>query len=77
MRHVVVPVIAFALGAASRLARPGATDRDGEVRPGRQPSSSYVAEVDTGRGQKFRPRSGANQDYLVARPVVPVWQSGT
>ena len=38
-----------------------------------QEGNLYVAEVDSGRVQKFRPRSGANPDYLVARPVVPVW----
>jgi len=37
----------------------------------------YVAEVDNGRVQKFRPRAGANPNYLMAKPVVPVWQSGT
>jgi DNA-binding beta-propeller fold protein YncE len=34
----------------------------------------YVAEVDNGRVQKFRPRAGANADYLMAKPVTPVWQ---
>jgi len=34
----------------------------------------YVAEVDNGRVQKFRPRAGANPDYLMAKPVKPVWQ---
>jgi hypothetical protein len=42
-----------------------------------QEGNLYVAEVDNGRVQKFRPRAGANQDYLVAKPVTPVWQSGT
>jgi sugar lactone lactonase YvrE len=28
----------------------------------------YVAEVDTGRVQKFRPRPGANSAYLVGAP---------
>ena len=42
-----------------------------------QEGNLYVAEVDNGRVQKFRPRAGANPDYLVAKPVVPVWQSGT
>jgi hypothetical protein len=42
-----------------------------------QEGNLYVAEVDNGRVQKFRPRPGANPNYLVAKPVVPVWQSGT
>ena len=29
----------------------------------------YVAEVDTGRVQKFRPRADANRDYLVGAPA--------
>src|SRR5215475_12587449 len=33
----------------------------------------YVAEVDSGRVQKFKPRPGANPAYLVAKPVKPVW----
>jgi hypothetical protein len=32
-----------------------------------------VAEVDNGRVQKFRPRRGATQAFLVAKPVKPVW----
>jgi DNA-binding beta-propeller fold protein YncE len=42
-----------------------------------QEGNLYVAEVDNGRVQKFKPRAGANPDYLVAKPVVPVWNSGT
>ena len=42
-----------------------------------QEGNLYVAEVDNGRVQKFGPRAGANPNYLVAKPVVPVWQSGT
>ena len=33
----------------------------------------YVAEVDNGRVQKFRPRDGANPNYLVSKPVARVW----
>src|SRR5215471_16041595 len=33
----------------------------------------YVAEVDSGRVQKFRPKKGANSDYLVSKPVARVW----
>ena len=29
----------------------------------------YVAEVDSGRAQKFRPRRGANPAFLVGKPV--------
>ena len=39
-----------------------------------QDGNLYVAEVDSGRVQKFRPRQGANPAYLVAKPVKPVWQ---
>jgi hypothetical protein len=34
----------------------------------------YVAEVDNGRLQKFRPRAGANPEYLVSKPVARVWK---
>jgi DNA-binding beta-propeller fold protein YncE len=34
----------------------------------------YVAEVDAGRVQKFVPRKGANPDFLVAKPVTPVYK---
>ena len=34
----------------------------------------YVAEVDSGRVQKFRPREGANKAFLVAKQVAPVWK---
>jgi len=37
----------------------------------------YVAEVDSGRVQKFKPRPGANPAYLVAKPVKPVWTNST
>ena len=39
-----------------------------------QEGNLYVAEVDSGRVQKFRPRAGANPDFLVAKPVKAVWQ---
>jgi hypothetical protein len=29
--------------------------------------------VDAGRVQKFRPKAGANPDFLVAKPVPRVW----
>jgi sugar lactone lactonase YvrE len=31
----------------------------------------YVAEVDSGRAQKYKPRAGANPAFLVAKPVSP------
>jgi hypothetical protein len=34
----------------------------------------YSAEVDGGRLQKFRPRAGANPEYLVSKPVARVWK---
>lgn len=38
-----------------------------------QEGNLYVAEVDAGRFQKFRPRPGANPAYLIGKPVKPVW----
>ena len=35
---------------------------------------SYVAEVDAGRLQKFRPRAGANPAYLIGKPVYSAWK---
>ena len=39
-----------------------------------QDGNFYVAEVDTGRVQKFRPRQGANPQQLVAKPVYAAWK---
>jgi hypothetical protein len=39
-----------------------------------QEGNLYVAEVDSGRVQKFTPRPGANPAFLVAKPVKAVWQ---
>jgi hypothetical protein len=39
-----------------------------------QEGNLYVAEVDSGRVQKFRPRPGANPAFLVSKPVKAVWQ---
>jgi DNA-binding beta-propeller fold protein YncE len=39
-----------------------------------QEGNLYVAEVDAGRFQKFRPRAGANPAYLIGRPVYSAWQ---
>ena len=41
------------------------TDQEGNV---------YVAEVDAGRFQKFRPRAGANPAYLIGKPVYAAWR---
>jgi hypothetical protein len=38
-----------------------------------QEGNLYVAEVDSGRFQKFVPRPGANPAYLIGKPVAPVW----
>ena len=38
-----------------------------------QEGNLYVAEVDSGRFQKFVPRPGANPAYLIGKPVTPVW----
>ena len=34
----------------------------------------YVAEVDAGRFQKFRPRPGANPATLIGNPVYSAWK---
>jgi hypothetical protein len=39
-----------------------------------QQGNLYVAEVDSGRVQKFTPRQGANPAYLVAKPVYAAWK---
>jgi len=39
-----------------------------------QEGNLYVAEVDAGRFQKFRPRAGANPAYLVGKPIYSAWQ---
>jgi len=39
-----------------------------------QDGNFYVAEVDSGRAQKFRPRPGANPAYLVSKPVYSAWK---
>jgi NHL repeat len=39
-----------------------------------QEGNLYVAEVDAGRFQKFRPRSGANPAYLIGKPIYSAWQ---
>ena len=42
-----------------------ATDQEGNL---------YVAEVDAGRFQKFRPRAGANPAALLGKPVYSAWR---
>ena len=39
-----------------------------------QEGNFYVAEVNTGRVQKFRPRPGADPAFLVGEPVRAAWQ---
>jgi DNA-binding beta-propeller fold protein YncE len=39
-----------------------------------QDGNFYVAEVDSGRVQKFRPRPGANPAFLVGKPVYAAWK---
>jgi NHL repeat len=39
-----------------------------------QEGNFYVAEVDSGRVQKFRPRAGANPAFLVGKPVYSAWK---
>jgi DNA-binding beta-propeller fold protein YncE len=42
-----------------------ATDQEGNL---------YVAEVDSGRFQKFRPRVGANPATLIGKPIYSAWR---
>jgi DNA-binding beta-propeller fold protein YncE len=39
-----------------------------------QDGNFYVAEVDSGRVQKFKPRTGANPNYLVSKPIYSAWK---
>ena len=38
------------------------------------PQSPVIAEVDSGRVQKFRPRAGANPAFMVGKPVYAAWK---
>jgi sugar lactone lactonase YvrE len=39
-----------------------------------QDGNFYVAEVDSGRAQKFTPRKGVNPEFLVSKPVYSAWK---
>jgi hypothetical protein len=39
-----------------------------------QDGNFYAAEVDSGRVQKFRPRKGVNQAFLVSKPIYSAWK---
>jgi len=39
-----------------------------------QEGNVYVAEVNNGRVQKFRPRKGANPAFLLGKPAYSAWQ---
>jgi DNA-binding beta-propeller fold protein YncE len=39
-----------------------------------QDGNFYVAEVDNGRVQKFRPRQAVNSAFLISRPVYSAWK---
>ena len=39
-----------------------------------QEGNFYVAEVDSGRAQKFRPRPGANPAFVVGKPFYSAWK---
>ena len=39
-----------------------------------QDNNLYVAEVNAGRFQKYRPRPGANPDFLIGQPVRAAWK---
>jgi len=39
-----------------------------------QEGNFYVAEVDSGRVQKFKPRTGANPNFVVSKPVYAAWK---
>jgi peptidylamidoglycolate lyase len=38
-----------------------------------QEGNLYVAEVSNGRAEKFRPRAGANPDFIVGQPIRAAW----
>jgi sugar lactone lactonase YvrE len=39
-----------------------------------QEGNLYLAEVDAGRVQKFKPKAGANPDFVVTKPVYSAWK---
>ena len=39
-----------------------------------QEGNFYVAEVDSGRVQKFKPRAGVNPAFLISKPVYSAWK---
>jgi hypothetical protein len=39
-----------------------------------QDGNFYVAEVDSGRVQKFKPRAGVNQAFVVSKPIYSAWK---
>ena len=39
-----------------------------------QEGNLYLAEVNNGRAEKFRPRAGANPALLVGKPVYSAWK---
>ena len=39
-----------------------------------QEGNFYTAEVDSGRVQKFKPRAGANQAFVVSKPIYSAWK---
>ena len=39
-----------------------------------QEGNFYVAEVNNGRAQKFRPRAGANKAMLMGQPIRAAWR---
>ena len=39
-----------------------------------QEGNFYVAEVDSGRVQKFTPRQGVNPAFLVSKQVYSAWR---
>jgi DNA-binding beta-propeller fold protein YncE len=39
-----------------------------------QEGNFYVAEVDSGRVQKFKPRAGVNTAFLVSKPIYSAWK---
>jgi len=39
-----------------------------------QEGNLYLAEVNNGRAEKFRPRPGANPALMVGKPVYSAWK---
>ena len=64
-------LLALAVGLTAEIPVGGRHHGDG-IRVD-QKGNLYVAEVDSGRFQKFQPRTGANPAYLISKPIYSAW----